>query len=70
MGSRLTNLILFILKWENIKAYYISSYIGLQSDEINKSDLNNLLKEKFSNRESIENLIQKFSKEISVFRKI
>lgn len=60
MGSQLTKLIWFILKWENIKSYFISSYIGLQSNEISKSDLNVLLMKKFSNREAIENLIQKF----------
>ena len=64
MGSQVTKLISFILHQERkINNYIRPCYIGLHSIEIDRLDLNDLLKEKYYTRKSIENLVQKIPKE-------
>ena len=62
MGSQVTKLILFILKERAIQANFVSSFIGINSNEINRLDLADLLQQEFSSRKSVEKLVQKLQR--------
>ena len=70
MGSQVTKLISFILQQENKANHYIRPcYIGLYSNKIDQSDLNNLLRKKYYTRENIKSLIQNLSRELLYMEK-
>ena len=54
MGSKVTRLILFILKYEGIYSEELQSQIGVCSSSISNSIINNLLLKRYSKPKDIK----------------
>ena len=69
MGSKVTRLILFILKSEGIFSEELQSQVGICSSVINNSITNDLLLKKYSTKNDIKNLINKMRRELLYLEK-